>query len=226
MSKATKALATIRVSEKKLPDEEPYRTWTLNTRRTRMRNSLIYRHWVESESKDAELAILSERYGLAVGRIKGIIEKMKTDGAVVPHLASNVEVLRSFKRAEVLEDYNGLRSEIESQVEALRSLKNDPEGGVWVDIEETSDSGGKLGERTIVKRVKIDTEIRRLLAELAKTHPEEAKALADYGTKVADVDPAGMARVIGASAEFLEQLGRVQEMSKNKPIDVEVEIID
>lgn len=222
-SEAEKALRTVRVDEKHLPKDEPYRTWALKKRRRRMRDSLIYQHWLESEDKEAAVATLGEKYGLAPGRIRTVIDKMHEEGKVIPALASKVEVLRQFKRREVLEDGALQREELLEQLAKLHSLRED--GEKWLEVEEVETVGGKFSG-TKTRRVLVEAEIRRLNDELLKSHKVEAEAMGPYvPRKASEVHGKFELLLKNASDDFRAELDRQKRLDKEREIDADYEIV-
>lgn len=217
MSDSVKALNAISVSERGLPKEWPFLVDARQKRQRRERNSRIYCDWLAAEDKNAEVASLAERWALAPGKILSIIEKMKTEGSVVPHMAAKAEVLRQQKREQVLSQGQEYRDELEAQIAQLDEWRES--GDTWVDIEEVEDVGSKQsGVKT--RRVKISTEIARLRKEILRSQKEEAEALALYVTKPTEVQD-HRHFVIDATEEFKEILNRGREV-----VDVEAEVED
>ena len=234
-SDVEKALTTVKVSERKLSKlPEPQRSWQITNRKIAKRNSLIYRDWLDAEDKDAAIELLCERWGFKRrGDVLRIIEKGKS--GVIVAMAADVKVLRQVKREEVLREFESWRAEIDLQLKKLRIMRNSGKKTVEIEITDEAvligdvgsdnDDADKVPVKVKTKRVRIDTEIRRLEAERAKSHTPEAAALADYTAKQVD-GQSGFQRGVEASIEFVEafsRLGRV--VPSNEPIEVESEVV-
>jgi len=207
MSEAQKTLQTVRISAKHLPKTWPQLQWAKDKRRRRMRNSRIYRDWLSADDKRQEVIDQSKRWGLAVGRICSIIEKMKTDGAVVPHMAAEVEVLRRVKTEQTLADYERWRVELDAQIADLEGRR--AEGETVADVEETDDDG-----KIKTKKLPINKLLKDLKAELAKSHDGEGDALDHYIVKPAlQVDFRGKVK-IQADEEFAEEFSRLRKIEE------------
>lgn len=221
----SKALATVSVPFKglsKLPPE--VQLWQIQKRRVRKRDTLIYKEWLEADNKEAVIALLAEKWGFTrKGDILRIVEKMRTEGAVIPAMAAEISILRRVKTEEVLIDYEEYRAEIELQLRKLRMMRE--RGEKWVEIQEVDDSGGKNpGVKTT--KTRIDVEIKRLEAEKAKSHADESSALSNYSTRKDERE--GAFRDAGrATAEFLKAWSEISRHGRTDDvIDAEVEVVN
>jgi hypothetical protein len=205
MSESQRALEKIEVPSKGLPKTWPQLAWAREKRQRRERNSRIYRDWLAADDKKKALVDLAGRWGLPVGRICSIIEKMKSAGAVVPHMAAEVEVLRRVKTEQTLADHERWRVELEAQIMELEAARD---RGEKVAIVEETDDDGKLKE----KRRPINKLLKDLKGELAKSHDAEGDALGHYVVKPAQqVDFRGKLK-IQADEEFAEEFARLRKI--------------
>lgn len=217
---AQKALATIKVPQRGLAKYvEPVLTYQIQARRVRMRNAIIYSEWLKAEDKETAVDLLQERWGFGQrGAVLRIIEDAKA--GVIPAMAANVQVLRRAKIEEVLRDYESWRAEIDHQLRKLRSLRRG--GETFTEVEVIEDTAGKLGATTKTKKVRVDAEIRRLEAEIAKSHTPEAASLADYGVREHERTDSTADIAARANAVFASEFMRQAHTDKEIPVDAEV----
>jgi len=240
-SNVEKALTTVKIEERGLSKyTEPGRTWQVVARRVRKRNSIIYKEWLDAEDKETAIDLLQEKWGFKRrGDVLRIIEKMKTEGAVIPAMAAETKVLRRVKTEEVLRDYDAQRAELDLQLLKLRKRRAMGEKTIKVEIVETvSDKNGakdKTGEgaptkkvlyETKTKLVFIDAEIRHLEAERAKSHTPEAAALADYTVKERDRSENITDIAARANAVFVSEYQRQSQMNRDNEIPANAEVVD
>lgn len=176
-SDSEKALDAITVSESGIP----YTTWpplqdAINRRKRRVRNSRILRDYLAALNKDEEVKRLSIVWSLTEGRIRSIIEQTNVPGAVVADMASEIEVLRQIKRAEIIEDGQNLRDELQAQITQLELSRSN--NVKWGEIEEIDTTGEKPGVRT--KKIPINQAIKELKEQVVASHRREAEALEMY----------------------------------------------
>jgi hypothetical protein len=217
LSESEKALQTVRISDEGLPREWLPLKIAREMRQRGLRDGRIYRDYLAADNPDSEVVVLAERWGLEAGHIRNIIEKQDRNG-VVPAMAAEIEVLRQTKRRQILEDGEEYRTEIQAQITQFEALRED--GTDWLDVEQSDETGGKNGDVTKTKRQTINTVIKSLKNELAKSHEIEAAAIERYIPKQVQTLNVNINKK--ASDEFMEQFDRIGRFNEVKPIVTDI----
>ena len=221
-SAAQRALQTVKISKKGLPKEYPALRYARGCRQRYLRNSIIFRDWLKAKDKNAELRVLSQRWGLSIGRLCSIIEKVKTTGAIIPAMALEVTVLRQVKTEETLRDGQAHRSELDGQIEYYEGLRD--AGETFLTVEITEDSGGKNGDLTKEKKLSINKTLVDLYAERLRSHETEGRALAQYTSRpvqehVGKID----LQILPPDTVFKEEFDRMEKMQR---VEVGAEVVE
>lgn len=210
-SRAEFALSMVPVDDTGLPREWLPLKQARERRQRALRDSRIYRDYLAADDPNAMVPVLAERWGLEAGHITNIVEKIGRNG-VIPAMAAEVEVLRQTKRRQILEDGEEYRSEIQAQIVELEGLRES--GTTWVEVEQTDESGERSSTKT--KRQTINTVLKALKNELAKSHEIEAEAMDRYIPKQTQTVNLNINRQ--ASDEFVEQFARMGKFVKIEPV--------
>ena len=223
MSESTRALETVRYNGKNLPKDWPYNQWAKQQRQRRERDSRIFRDFLAAEDKKQIVVDLAGRWGLRIGDIYRVIEKMNVDGAIISHMAADVEVLRQRKREQIISDSEKYREELIGQIMHFEAMRKD--GSELVEVEVTDKTGDKEGTST--KRVPLLGHIKSLKQELSKSYRDEAEALSLYIPKpTVMVEHRGEVLHTHAAAEFKEQFDRLNGLESGMAIDTDAEIVE
>lgn len=218
LTESEKALDTIHVPNKGLPKVEPQRSWAIEDRQRSIRNSRIYRDWLDAQDKEGEVLALAAKWGLTEGRINAIIERFQSgERSVVPFMAAELTVLKQVKREEVLNDGQAYRMEIDRQIIAYEQAREN--GCKWVEVEVMDEASEHPTTKT--KKVSIDKVIRELYAELGKSHTTEADAIRAYIPQ--ETQSLNVNLSANASKEFVEQFDKLRNLPKTKVVDAESE---
>lgn len=212
-SRAEKALSVVRIDESGLPREWKPLKIAREYRQRALRDARIYRDYLAADDPVSIIGVLAERWGIQPGHIHNIIAKQEQNG-VIPAMAAEIEVLRQTKRRQILEDGEEYRTEIAAQISAFEEMRDN--GVTWVDIEVTDEAGGKNGDVVKTKRQTINTVIKGLKNELAKSHDLEASAIERYIPK--QVQTLNLNINKKAADEFVEQFDRMGKFVKVEPV--------
>lgn len=210
-SRAELALSVLPVDEVGLPKEWLPLKQARERRQRSLRDSRIYRDYLAADDPEAMVPVLAEKWGLEVGHVTNIIEKIGKNG-VIPAMAAEVEVLRQTKRRQILEDGEEYRAEIQAQIAELEGLRES--GTTWVEVEQVDESGAHASTKT--KRQTINTVLKALKNELAKSHEIEAEAMDRYIPKQTQTLNLNINK--RASDEFLDQFDKLGKFTKIEPV--------
>lgn len=217
------ALKTIKVSEKGLPDEFPAVLWAREKRIDATRNGLIYRDWLKAEDKTAEIALLSERWGINQGSICRLIDDViKGDRRIISHMLAEITVLRQTKGEEVLRDGLQHRSELDAQIDRYEKLRDS--GEQFLIVEQTDDESAKFGLSVKTKKLPIDTILSGLYADRLKSQEMEGKALANYIPRPVQEHTGHIdLQILPPDTIFKEEFDRMEKMQRVETDAVVVE---
>lgn len=216
MSDSQDMIAGIRAETKGLPTTWPDCQRALESRQRNERDRRIYLGYLGAEDKDAYISEMAEKWGFKeeTGRIQTIIDKF-VDGRkhLSAEFAVQADAIGNIKKAQIWEDGESRRAELNTQIAHLELLRAD--GTTMVDVEEVDTSGEKAN--TKIKRLALNCVLRSLKAELHKTHAEDADAMRPYVKDHRD-DVVDVFRIT-AHPELVARM-----LQLNQP--VETEIID
>lgn len=217
------ALQTVRISEKGLPKDYPAVMYARTDRRTNTRNSIIWRDWLRAEDKTAEIALLSERWGINQGSICRLLDDMKNgDRPIIDHMLAEITVLRQSKTEETLRDGMEHRSELDAQIARYEKLRE--AGEDFLVVEQTDDEGGKTGLTVKKKKLPIDTILAGLYTDRLKSQEIEARVLSQYVPRPVQEHSGHIdLQVLPPDTIFKEEFDRMEKMQRVEEDAVVVE---
>ena len=233
-----KALATIRVSNDKLPANDSrdniIKRQQIILRRQRLaRNNRIYLDWLKSDDKESVLDTLSEKWGLRKGAILRIIDQVRSEGVAIGEEAVKARAIRELKAQSILTDAAEMQFGIDQLLYKAMEMKRS--GINWIEVEELETVGRSIYSKSQdgmvelppeikTKRVSVDDRIIYLYKTKVGLYGEEAKTLNYYLEKPSDDDgKLGLSLELKVSQEFKDMFNKFggKENDKENPIDVD-----
>ena len=169
---------------KNLPAEQPLRSRLVQQKQRQRRNVRIYKEWLKSPESEREVVIadMADRYALAPGRVRSVIERLHSDGEYIPvDLRAEVDAIREVKREQLLRHAEESVAELLVQREYLEALRDG--GELYVEVEITERTGDRAGETR--KKVPIDRAIASLNDQIIDFEAKTGRALETYMAKPA-----------------------------------------